>query len=123
MHYVQRCSSKSLVKIRSLPRRKLYQLNEVSSFFAWFKIVSAWFSNAMCPGKTVIKAKPFKTCSFGEGKRVEDEPHTIKGPTYCLGKGSKRKGGHLGPNRVFVRTVKWSCGLVEVAVCARGLPG
>lgn len=58
------------------------------------------------PGETVIKAKPFKTCSFGEGKRVEDEPHTIKGPTYCFGKGSKRRGVQLGPNQVFVRTVR-----------------
>lgn len=58
--------------------RKLDKLSELSSFV---------FGLELCqPEKMVVKAKPFKTCSFGEGNRAEDEAHGIRGPGSCLGR-------------------------------------
>lgn len=58
--------------------RELDKLSELSSFVLGLELCQ--------PEKMVIKAKPFKTYGFGEGNRVEDESHGIKGSTSCLGR-------------------------------------
>lgn len=75
----------------------------------------------LSPRETVIKAKPFRKCSFGDGKRVEDEAPAIKGPTYCFGKGSKGGGGSLAQIKCLLEQSNGAVGLIEVDVCSRGL--